>query len=170
LRPRALLSAAQARRIALHEVRGHLLPRALGRELGGVFAAGSARSSEDEEGRAILLEERSGLLDAARVAELARRYLAAASVRRGADFWQCVELVGLTGASATAAIELSLRVHRGGGLARELVYLTGYLRVAKDLVARPELERVQRSGRVSLVAAAALLTASIELDDDGDVI
>jgi hypothetical protein len=164
------LSAQVGLRIALHEVEGHLLPRASGKRLGGVFLAGSAGASEDEEGRAILLEERAGLLDAARRAELGRRYLAAASVRDGAELWDTVELLGKTGAEANACIELACRVHRGGGLGRELVYLAGYLRVAEALSRAPRLERLLAGGRVSLGAASELFTDSIELDQDRDVV
>ena len=170
IRPGARLTARVARRIALHEVEGHVGPRVRGPALGGAFLAGTARASEDEEGRAILLEERAGLLEPARLRELARRYLAAESVRQGASFWDSVAVLGQTGASAAEAIELSCRVHRGGGLGRELIYLTGYCRVALALGQRPELERVQQSGRISLGAAAALLKGSVELDDDRNVV
>jgi len=81
VRAGARLGASTARRIALHEVEGHVRPRVSGQLLGGVFVAGSAGASEDEEGRAILLEERAGLLDAERRRELSRRYLAAESTR-----------------------------------------------------------------------------------------
>jgi hypothetical protein len=151
-----LLSACVSRRIALHEVEGHLLPRQAGAQLGGVFLAGSAHTSETEEGRALLLEERAGLLDAARRAELCRRYLAATSVRDGAEFWDTCELLLETGADVAAAVELGCRVHRGGGLGRELVYLAGYERVKAALATDPWLERVLASGRVSLEAARRL--------------
>ncbi len=171
IRAGARLSAKVAERIALHEVEGHVRPRVTGPTLGGVFVAGTARASEDEEGRAILLEERAGLLDAERRKELGRRYLAAASLRQGATFWDTVTLLGQRGATLTSAVELSSRVHRGGGLGRELIYLQGYYRVALGLAGRPELERVQASGRVSISASAALLEAgSIELDDDRNVV
>lgn len=166
----ARLSEKAARRIALHEVEGHVRPRVTGQLLGGVFLAGAPRASEEEEGRAILLEERAGLLDDARRKELGRRYLAAESVRGGADFWETVRLLGQRGATLSAALELAGRVHRGGGLGRELIYLSGYQRVATALAQRPELERVLASGRVTLGAAVALLAGSIELDDDGDVV
>jgi hypothetical protein len=169
VRPGARLTSAVARRIALHEVEGHVRPRVHGRELGGVFMAGSARASEDEEGRAILLEERAGLLDGERRKELARRYLAAEGLRQGADFWQTVDVLGRAGATLGAAVELACRVHRGGGLGRELIYLTGYARVLVGLASRPELERVLESGRVSL-SAAALLEPLLELDDDRDMV
>jgi len=169
IRHGARLTARVARRIALHEVEGHVGPRVRGQALGGAFLAGTARASEDEEGRAILLEERAGLLEPERRKELGRRYLAAESVRGDASLWDTVTLLGKSGATAAAAIELACRVHRGGGLGRELVYLTGYCRVAAALAQRPELERLQKSGRISLSAAAAL-AGSIELDDDGDVV
>lgn len=170
VRASAQLSARDGRRIALHEVEGHVRPRLAGAALGGVFKAGSARASEDEEGRAILLEERAGLLDAARRRELGRRYLAAASVRQGAEFWETVRVLGELGATVTQAVELACRVHRGGGLGRELIYLVGYRRVATRLAHEPALERVMLHGRVSLDAARALLADSVELDDDGDVV
>jgi hypothetical protein len=170
LRAGARLTARQARRIAVHEVQGHVRPRVFGKALGGVFVAGTAHASEDEEGRAIWLEEQAGLLDAERQRELAWRYLAAASVREGAGFWETVEALTSMGAGVATCVELACRVHRGGGLGRELIYLTGYLRAKSALSARPELGRVQRSGRVSLSAAARLLGDSVELDDDRDVI
>jgi hypothetical protein len=170
VRAGAKLSARDARRIALHEVEGHVRPRLAGAVHGGVLKAGSARASEDEEGRALLLEERAGLFDAARRRELGRRYLAAASVRQGARFWDTVQLLGELGATVAQAVELSCRVHRGGGLGRELIYLVGYRRVAERLAVEPVLERVMQNGRVSLDAAHALLVDSLELDDDGDVI
>jgi hypothetical protein len=170
IRAGAQLGATVGRRIALHEVEGHVRPRMLGQELGGVFFAGSARASEDEEGRAILLEERAGLLDVERRKELARRYLAAESVRQGAEFVDTVTLLGQRGATLSPAIELACRVHRGGGLGRELIYLLGYQRVAAALAISPELEVVLESGRVSVNAAQALRQGSIELDDDRNVV
>ncbi|HEX2873971.1 MAG TPA: tyrosine/phenylalanine carboxypeptidase domain-containing protein [Polyangiaceae bacterium] len=170
VRAGARLSERAARRIALHEVEGHVRPRVNAQLLGGVFSAGSARASQDEEGRAILLEERAGLLDAERRRELARRYFAVESLRDGAEFWDTVSLLGQRGAPLTAAVELASRVHRGGGLGRESIYLVGYQRVAAALGQRPELEQVLRSGRVTLDAAEVLLNGSIELDHDGNVI
>jgi hypothetical protein len=169
VRPAALLSARAAARIALHEVEGHVRPRVAGAALGGVFSAGSARCSEDEEGRSIWLEEQGGLLDPERRQELARRYFAVESLRQGAELWDTVEVLGRRGATVTSALELAARVHRGGGLGRELVYLAGYARVARRFACTPALERVMRCGRLSL-DAAALLGGSLQLDDDGDVI
>ena len=170
VRAGAQLTERVARRIALHEVEGHVRPRAVGERLGGVFTAGSRGASEDEEGRAILLEERAGLLDGTRRKELAWRYWAADSLRSGAEFADTVTLLGQRGAALDVAVELAGRVHRGGGLGRESIYLAGYQRVATAFARRPELERVVASGRISLDAAQALLAGSIELDDDGDVV
>jgi hypothetical protein len=171
VRSGARLSREVARRIALHEVEGHVVPRLAGRALAGVFAAGSAGASEDEEGRALLLEERAGLMGAERRAELGLRYLAAESVREGAEFWETFQLLLERGAGSELAVDLCCRVQRGGGLGRELVYLSGYVRVAGSFASRPELEGVLAGGRVSVAAAASLLDAAlIELDDDRDVI
>jgi hypothetical protein len=167
----ARLSREVAQRIALHEVEGHVVPRMAGRALAGVFAAGSAGAGEDEEGRALLLEERAALMGVERKAELGFRYLAAESVRQGAEFWETFQLLLEHGAGSELAVDLCCRVQRGGGLGRELVYLSGYVRVARSLESRPELEGVLASGRVSVTAAASLLDAGlVELDDDRDVV
>jgi hypothetical protein len=171
VRAGAQLSARVAERIALHEIEGHVRPRLVGQQLGGVFWAGSAGAIEDEEGRAIVLEERAGLLGSGRRRELGLRYLAAESVRDGADFWETVRLLVELSAGVDAAVELGCRVHRGGGLGRELIYLSGYRRLSGTIDTRPELEAVMRSGRVSLAAAARLLdSCSVELDDHRNVI
>jgi hypothetical protein len=171
LRAGARLSAGVSERIALHEVEGHVRPRQAAKRLGGVWLAGSARASEDEEGRAVWLEERARLLSPARRAELGLRYLAAESVRGGASFHDTVLLLLSHGSSAESAIELGCRVHRGGGLGRELLYLSGLQRVTSAFAARAELDALLSHGRVSLEAAAQLLDAgSVELDDDGDVV
>ncbi len=170
IRAGAWLSASATRRIALHEVDGHLLPRVSGDKLAGVFAAGSRGASDDEEGRALVLEERAGMFDASRRREIALRYRAVQSVRGGADFWQTAEMLRQHAATDDAVVELACRAHRGGGLGREGVYLGGYLRVAAALSTRPELETLMARGRLAAQAAASLLEDSVELDHDRDVI
>jgi hypothetical protein len=54
------------------------------------------------------------------------------------------------------ALRITARVHRGGGLGREAVYLPAFLRVEAALAARPELDRVLGSGRVAVDAADVL--------------
>jgi hypothetical protein len=57
-------SEAQARRIVRHEVLGHALPRVRARAQAlGLFRVGCAGAGSDEEGRALLLEQRGDLMD-----------------------------------------------------------------------------------------------------------
>ena len=144
-------------RIALHEIYGHALPRyRAAREALGLYAVGSARGADDEEGRALLLEKREGLLGARRRSELGRRHLAALSVRAGATFVETVRMTLSSGAELADALSLAERVHRGGGLARELVYLPALLRVERAFDADPELEVCLERGRISVAAARVL--------------
>jgi Domain of unknown function (DUF1704) len=159
VRPGLWHCADAVRRIVLHEVEGHVRPRVLAqREELGLFRVGSARSSDDEEGRALLLEQRAGVLEGARRRELARRHIAAREVRRGAPFQDVVRhLLGL-GQNIASAVETVCRACRGGGLAREYVYLVALSRVARAFHDQPELENYFEHGRVSVAAARACST------------
>lgn len=164
IRPGVPLPPHRAQRIALHELEAHVLPRcAGGRERLALFRTGARSCAEEEEGRGLLLEERAGLLDGERRRELALRHSAAAAVRQGATFTESVRLLLAGGAELAAALEMALRVARGGGLAREIVYLPAYLRVKSGFEDRPELERLFERGRVSLEAARVLAGLSLPL-------
>lgn len=159
----AALGADQVARIVRHEVEGHLLPRAraLGEGL-GLLRVGSAGAGEDEEGRALLLEERYGHLDEATAAgrarrrELALRHLAADAARRGADFVELMRFALEAGEPIPSAYRLTERVLRGGGLAREVCYLPALERVREGFREEPELEAWLLRGRLSVEAARVL--------------
>lgn len=153
-------SADHARRIALHEVFGHALPRVRARaEVHGVFAVGTAEGADDEEGRALLIEERHALMTDGRRHELAARHVAAAAVRAGADWVETVRTLIAQGVAPRRAVSVSARVHRGGGLAREIVYLPAFYRVSAAFIAEPSLERWLERGRISVAAARTFRSA-----------
>jgi hypothetical protein len=159
VRPSVMLSREASERVAIHELHAHALPRARATSARvGLLRAGTARSSEHEEGRALLIEERRGYFRAERLHELALRHRAALSVRDGATPEETVRLLTGLGAPLEQALDLSLRVHRGGGLARELVYLPAYFEVKAAFAAESELEAWFERGRMSLEGARCLVT------------
>jgi hypothetical protein len=173
VRPGVHHTESAARRIALHEVVGHVLPRIVARaELLGLFRVGSASGTDDEEGRALFLEEREELLSSARRRELGVRHLGALAIRRGADWIELVRLVLQYGFAVRDALRLAARIARGGGLAREIVYLPAFFRVRTALLSEPALEAYLSRGRVSIAAARALRAEGFEVEggDDGRVI
>lgn len=154
----ARFGAREARRLAVHEVLGHLVSAANAmRQPTRALLLGTARSFEDQEGVAVYLEERAGLLGPSRLRTLAARYLAAESVFSGASYGETAQLLHRRhGLSADESLAIASRVHRGGGLAREGVYLPAYLRVRTAIVEGSiELSALQR-GRVSLNAIREL--------------
>jgi hypothetical protein len=156
VRAGVLLAPATAERIAVHELFAHALPRERARYAKWpLLRAGTRRSSDHEEGRALLIEQRAGFLDAERGRELAWRHVAAVGVRRGAEPRDTVLALLERGAPLERAIALTLRVQRGGGLARELVYLPSYFAVTRAFAGEPGLERWFERGRVDLAAARA---------------
>lgn len=157
VRPGELLSVAEAERIAAHELEAHVLPRLAARaEPCPVYRAGARGAGEDEEGRALWLEERTGRLRGERRVQLALRHRFAELVRAGASFAESCEASRELGLEAARALPLLLRAHRGGGLCREIVYLPAYLRVSAAFAREPGLEAHFARGRVSLDAARVL--------------
>jgi hypothetical protein len=144
-------------RTVLHEIEGHVEPRmaATAARL-GIFALGTARGSDDQEGRALALERSAGFLDFGRRREIALRHVAARSVEAGADFVATARLLIERGAALETALHIAARVHRGGGLGRETVYLPALLRVEAALEEDRGIDHVLRRGRVAVDAAPAL--------------
>jgi hypothetical protein len=152
-----LVSPRDVERTVLHEIEGHVLPRlaSSGARL-GIFGVGTARGSDDQEGRALAMERAAGFLDRGRRREIALRHLAARSVEQGQDFSATAELLAGRGAPLADALRIAARVHRGGGLGREAVYLPALLRVEAAVSADGALDRVLAAGRVSVDAAPLL--------------
>ncbi|MEN9578114.1 MAG: hypothetical protein RJA70_1123 [Pseudomonadota bacterium] len=151
------LTAMATERVVVHEVFGHALPRyrAQGERL-GLFATGSAGGNDEQEGYALLLEERRQLMCSVRKRELGLRHLAGLSVHDGADWVQTLSLLMARGAELEEGAQIASRVHRAGGLAREVVYLPAWARVRAALSAEPELEEWLKRGRLSLYAISQL--------------
>jgi hypothetical protein len=142
------LSAREAQRVAVHEVFAHALPRARASNL--LFQVGSAGADDDEEGRAILIEQRHDLLGDERRVALAFRHLAAQALFEGGSYVEVVRLLSQRGCPIDDAVAIAARVFRGGGLGREIIYLPALLRVTSGFRALPALEQWFERGRVSL--------------------
>lgn len=157
IRADARLTARAAERIAAHELFAHVLPRLAAREEAlGVYRVGARGANEDEEGRALCLEERSALWDKDRQRELLRRHELALAVRAGADLNELIETAVAGGLARSGALDLSLRALRGGGLAREAVYLPAYLSISRAFARDPACERYFERGRASLASLSKL--------------
>lgn len=173
VRAGARLSVAEGLRIARHEVFAHALPRARARQHAlGLLRVGSAGAGADEEGRALLLEQRFGDLRVERQRELGLRHLMALAVAAGGTAQDCVRILAKLGCSTEQALQLFIRSARGStlagrGLCRELEYLPAWLRVSDAFSADPELERWLAQGRLSLSVARLLRQhAALELPDE----
>jgi uncharacterized protein (TIGR02421 family) len=148
----------EARRLAVHEVLGHLLAAANARAQSlRLLTWGTAGSFVDQEGLALYMEELSGALDGARLRTLAGRVLAADLMHAGASFAETAKKLYMKEEfSAPEAIAIAERAYRGGGVARDVGYLLGWLRVHHALANGTANLDELRAGRVSLEALPAL--------------
>ncbi len=156
------VSAEDTRRVVLHEVVGHALPRTRALTKPPLFSIGTARGADDQEGIALLVEERAGALGDARRRELGARHWAVERMCDGASFADVVR--GLTRDyewSLVRAFHIAERVFRGAsglgpGLGRERVYIGALLRVREHLAHRPLDEAMLTSGQVAIGAIERL--------------
>jgi hypothetical protein len=163
IKPGILLRPIESKRIVVHEVHGHIARRAASRYADNWgYQCGFAGADADEEGRALWLEEQLGALNAARKAELGRRHLAADACRQGANFCETVQ--GLLGVDTPLeqALGVALRVWRGGGIAREIIYLGGYWRARRLLSDSLDVEAWMKRGRLSLDVATRLARGTLQ--------
>jgi hypothetical protein len=158
-----LVAEEDAVRTVLHEIEGHARPRARAMSAAPAhFRIGTARGIDDQEGRAVLLEERAGLLGPARRRQLASRHRAVEAMLAGASFADVArDLVDRYGLEAGEAVIVAERAFRGGdgvhaGLGRERVYLESFVRVREHLRKRPGDDEVLASGQVAVDAIDAL--------------
>jgi hypothetical protein len=157
------LTRDDVERTVLHEISGHALPmvRARAHPL-PLLALGTARGSDDQEGYALVLEERGGFLAHARRRELATRHVAVETMRSGATFVETVRLLMRSHRVPSAlAVRACERAYRGGdgiggGLGRERVYLESWRRVRARLETSPADEDIVSAGRVAVDAIDAL--------------
>lgn len=142
----------EAWRLAVHEVLGHLTAGANGRTQPlGVLALGTARSFGDQEGLAIALEERAGVLDGTRLRTLAARVVATDAMHAGRPFGEVARaLVEEDGFTVPAAVAIAERAYRAGGVARDAAYLRGFLRVRRALARGETNVDELRNGKIGL--------------------
>lgn len=147
-------SPDEIERLWIHEVWGHYLPRRCAKRLPAPLQVGTAGASEDEEGRALLLEERSGFLHSRRRQALAIRHLVArAAVQSDARAEETAASFVETGHCPRFVAESLCRALRAGGLGRERIYLPAFLRVKSVLAKCPRAESWLAQGRFAVAVA-----------------
>ena len=148
----------EAHRLATHEVYGHLVSAFNGRaQRLGVLAVGTANAHGDQEGVAMVLEELAGLLCSARKRTLAGRVLATHAMHAGVAFGDAARmLVKEHEFSPSESVTLCERAFRAGGVARDAVYLGGWLRVRSAIAQKRTTLAELQVGKVSLSALPAV--------------
>jgi uncharacterized protein (TIGR02421 family) len=118
-----------------HEVGVHLLTYFNGSGHGlQIFRSGLAGYEGAQEGLAVLAEYLAGGMTVARLRLLAARVLAVSGMLSGAGFADTFAMLAKEhGFSERNAFNIALRVHRGGGLAKDAIYLRGLFELLDHL-------------------------------------
>jgi len=152
-----MIAREDVERTVMHEIEAHAIPRTRAAQARlAIFQIGTARGVDDQEGLALVLEERGNYLSPRRKRELAARHLAVEAMDGGATFGDALSaLIKEHGLPANEAVLVAERAFRGGdgtspGLGRERIYLEAFLRVGEHLKRKPTDEGILTSGQVSL--------------------
>ncbi|MEP7453990.1 flavohemoglobin expression-modulating QEGLA motif protein [Phyllobacterium sp. SB3] len=118
-----------------HEIGVHLLTYFNGSAQGlRIFRSGLAGYEGLQEGLAVFAEYLVGGMTRARIRLVAARVVACANMLNGASFVETFNaLVQKHGFSQAQAFNLTIRLYRGGGLAKDAIYLRGLLEVLRHL-------------------------------------
>ncbi len=144
IRENATFTRQELRRLLFHEIGVHVFRGENGRSQPvGIFARGLPGYLDTEEGLAVLTEERVGVVEAATMRKYAGRVIAAADAlnKPFSDvFYGIVNYLG-----PDAAFEVTARAKRGfrntsepGTHTKDIVYLSGYLKVSQHLSEHPD--------------------------------
>ncbi|MDH3498839.1 MAG: DUF1704 domain-containing protein [Acidimicrobiia bacterium] len=142
-----------------HEVGTHALTYWNGRaQPFQLLATGLAGHDELQEGLAVFVEYLVGGLTIGRLRTLAARVLAASSVIGGASFIDTFMLLHDThGFTPRTAFMTTMRVHRGGGLTKDAVYLRGLARV---------MEYLGKGGRLDTLFVGKIATHHVSVIEE----
>lgn len=130
-----IIAANRLEALLSHEIGVHLLTYVNGSAQGlRLFRSGLAGYEGMQEGLAVFSEYMVGGMTAARLRLIAARVVACTSMLSGADFIETFTmLVRDHGFQPAGAFHLTLRIYRGGGLAKDAIYLRGLLQLLSHL-------------------------------------
>lgn len=115
-----------------------------------VFSHGFPNNEETQEGLAVFSEYMSGNLTVSRLKELAYRVLAVDSLAKGYSFSQTFRMLhNGYDLNRQDAFHIAVRAHRGGGLTKDHLYLSGLKKIYNRYKEGKDLS-VLLTGKVSL--------------------
>ncbi|MBB5537961.1 flavohemoglobin expression-modulating QEGLA motif protein [Rhizobium giardinii] len=125
-----------------HEIGVHLLTYFNGSAQGlRLFRSGLAGYEGMQEGLAVFSEYMAGGMTIARLRLVAARVVACAAMLEGRPFAETYDmLVGEHGFGPATAFNVALRLYRGGGLAKDAIYLRGLMELLDHLKAGGALD------------------------------
>jgi uncharacterized protein (TIGR02421 family) len=136
------MSARRVPALLQHEVGVHLLTYFNGNAQGlRIFRAGLAGYERTQEGLAVFAEFATGGTGLQRLVLLAARVLAVHAMLDGASFIETFRMLRRDAdMDEKTAFGVALRVHRGGGLSKDAIYLQGLQQVLQHVAGGGELE------------------------------
>ncbi len=127
-----MFSREEITRLLVHEIGVHVVRAANGGcQPYRIFTVGFPQYGATEEGTAVFTEELAGVIDNEAQFRYAARVVAAQTLYDGLTFNDTFDAMKSAGYGDEGAWQIALRTHRGGGMAKDHIYLKGYLEVSE---------------------------------------
>lgn len=128
-------------RLLVHEIGWHVTRAANGyKQKLKLFVTGFPDYYISEEGGALFLENKLGILDPNTLRKYAARVLAVNALYSGKKFRDVYNIVQAHGFSQDDSWAITLRVFRGGALGKDHIYLKGFYELEKNIKKKEDLE------------------------------
>lgn len=142
-------SNEEIERLLVHEIGWHVTRAANGyKQRLKLFVTGFPNYYISEEGGALFLEKKLGILDPGTLRKYAARVLAVDALYKGKSFREVFNIVKAHGFSKDNSWGITLRVFRGGALGKDYIYLKGLYELEKNIKKKEDLE-LMYIGKVS---------------------
>lgn len=148
-----MFSQEEITRLLVHEIGVHVIRAANGGcQPYRIFTVGFPHYGATEEGTAVYTEELVGVIDNEAQFRYAARVVAAKTLYDGLSFTDTFEAMKSIGYDDEGAWQIALRTHRGGGMAKDHIYLQGYLQIKERFKQSMDDFKYLFTGKVNLAS------------------
>lgn len=149
--PKKIYGENEIKRLFLHEIDVHVLRTCNGlrQVYSKLFAGGTSKYIETEEGLALYLQELNGLLNKESLIKISANVVSVNNMIKGESFRKTYEMFRDLGFGMDFAWDRTMRAYRGGGFTKDYLYFSGLKKVKQFHLQGNDLKQLYL-GKISI--------------------